>query len=179
MWNLIKNIFENFPIISFFMYRSSNKKTEKFIQGISNWRIDEVDRSQLRKMLKIPFDRLEALNKQELERKEVVESKAKAKLTFISLGVTIAFAGTTLLLTALPHDSIFVEHATMIKILIGLSVIFLIQGGIAALLSMSFPYVYMGVIYKDLTKSCTAAASGSSLFRVGNGMTMDHPTLEV
>jgi hypothetical protein len=160
MWNkLINFLFENLPIISFFMYFTSNHKVGGFIRGISNWRIDEVDRSQLRKMLKITFDRLEVLNKQELVRKEVIESKAKANLTFISLGVTIAFAGTTLLLTALPHDSLFVEYAIVIKALIGISVIYLIQGGIAALLAMSFPYVYMGVVYKDLTKSCTAASS--------------------
>lgn len=160
MWNALTKLFENLPIISFCLYLISNHQIKKFIQGISNRRIDdEVDRSEIRKMLKLSFDRLENLNQQELERKEVIESKAKAHLTFISLGVTVAFAGATLVFTTLPHDSFFIEYTNVIKASIGISVIFLIQGGISALSAMSFPYVYMGVVYQDLTKSCTATIS--------------------
>lgn len=160
MWNRIKNfLLENLPIISFFTYLKSNRKIGKFLQGISDWRIDEDDRSQLRKMLRLTIERLEDLNKLELERKEIIESKAKANLTFISIAVTIAFAGTTLMLTTLPQDSFFVKYDLSIKALIGISVIYLIQGGISALAAMSFPYIYMGVVYKDLTKSNKAAAS--------------------
>ncbi len=136
--NVIKKITTNKNYRSFDGRSIFQKMMEVKINDLLN-----ATRKDLLRMIDFERHKLEKVNQESILNKESIENKAKSYLAFTSLAASFTFGAMAFLSEALPTETSIIKNFEIIKWLTLVSIVFLIQGVISALISMSYNYIYV------------------------------------